>query len=105
MLPGNRFPGFVILTLLQVLSEYLENDPKVQRERDEGLERAIVRGNARFGAQMTELGEAFRTDIREIHESIKEEITEMRKCLKEELREFRESTKTLETPTPKSQLF
>jgi len=90
----NHFPGFFVLTFLQVAIKFFYYDPQVQREIKRSLQEAVSEGKAKLRPEIIEIRKALQAGIREIPESNKEEM-----------REIRESIKALGTPAPRRWLF
>jgi len=71
MLRINYFPKYFVLTLLQVTTRQLYFDPKFQSEIEGSVHRVVSKNQAKLRAEMTEICEAFKAEVRELSESTK----------------------------------
>jgi len=71
MLHINYFPKFFGLTLLQVATKQSYFDPKLKSELEGRMDRMVSQDQAKFRAEITELYEAFKEEMRELREATK----------------------------------
>jgi len=69
MLHRNHFPRFIVLTLIQVSYDHFCYNPKLELELDQCVERGVFKGNAKYRAQIAEVSEMVKAEMRELRES------------------------------------